>query len=68
MRNAWLGGLAAWAGFGILGYEANIPLLEWAAGIGLAIWLIVTAFGLLCGRNRLQTQQHPNSEHPGTHN
>ena len=58
MRHARLGGLAAWVGFGILGYEVNIPLLEWAAGIALAIWVVVTAIGLLGGPNGLQNQEH----------
>lgn len=61
MKSAWLSGLATWAAIGIFGYLIAVSFFEWAAGIGLAIWIICQTVEFL-GHDRLPDQDRQISE------
>jgi divalent metal cation (Fe/Co/Zn/Cd) transporter len=52
-----------WLAIGVFGYLIGVPFFEFAAGIGLAIWLFVEAFKFLGpSHDRLTDQDHRNSK------
>jgi hypothetical protein len=61
MRRAWLGGFATWGFIGVFGYLIGVSFFEWAAAIGLAIWLIYQTVEFLA-QDKFPDPDRPNSK------